>query len=344
MAAPSGNHAESAETNVPRTVPVDHLGRLMGPMGLFEHARYRQPRHAHGYTTDDNSRALVVTAGLPDAGWIFDRCLRFVMAAASPGLWRNRMTAEGRWSDRDRSEDAHGRAIWGMGATMAGGATSAGLVEAFDMASRVVLVAPRAIAYSVLGAAHAVVGGQAVDAAERIIERYSERCPVPRPGRWRWPEDRLTYANARIPQAMIVAGETMDRAELIADGLDLLEWLVEVEWRDDHFSFTPVRGRGSGERGPVFDQQPIEAWAMADACAVAGEVTHDAKWRERVEAAVEWFWGRNDGSRLLVDSVDGACFDGLQAEGVNRNSGAESTLSALGAHRTWGRLATSLTP
>jgi hypothetical protein len=143
---------------------------------------------------------------------------------------------------------------------------------------------------------------------------------------------------------MIVAGETMDRADVIADGLDLLEWLVEVEWRDDHFSFTPVRGRGSGERGPAFDQQPIEAWAMADACAVAAEVTHDARWRGRVEAAVEWFWGRNDGSRLLADSVDGACFDGLQADGVNRNSGAESTLSALGAHRTWARLASSLTP
>jgi hypothetical protein len=37
----------------------------------------------------------------------------------------------------------------------------------------------------------------------------------------------------------------------------------------------------------------------------------------------------------MYDSSTGACYDGLESHGVNRNRGAESTLSALGALQAW---------
>ena len=228
-----------------------------------------------------------------------------VMAAASLGLWRNRMTAQGRWSDRGRSEDAHGRAIWGMGATMAGGATSAGLVRGWTWRQAGWCWWPPGQSHTPSSARPRRRRRSGMGAAERIIERYLERRPIPRPGRWRRPEDRLTYANARIPQAMIVAGDTMDRAELIADGLDLLEWLGGGGGGRP-LLLHPGEGQGLGRERSAFDQQPIEAWAMADACAVAGEVTHDAS-GGRDGGGCRVVPGRNDGSRLLVDSVDGAC-------------------------------------
>jgi hypothetical protein len=44
-----------------------------------------------------------------------------------------------------------------------------------------------------------------------------------------------------------------------------------------------------------------------------------------------WFHGHNSLKQPLVDARSGACCDGLQASGVNRNQGAESTLGYLWA-------------
>jgi hypothetical protein len=121
-----------------------------------------------------------------------------------------------------------------------------------------------------------------------------------------------------------VATERLDDA---AAAVSTLAWLVREETLADRFSFTPVRGRGPGDRRPAFDQQPIEAWAMADACARAHSVTGDARWARAVERAAAWFLGDNDAGVKMFDAATGGGFDGLETSGVNRNQGAESTLA-----------------
>ncbi len=112
-------------------------------------------------------------------------------------------------------------------------------------------------------------------------------------------------------------------------GIRLLDWLVSVETRNGHFSFTPVGGWAPGERRPGFDQQPVEAAAMADACYRAWSLTGDDRWRERVSGTARWFVGANDRTAVLYDSRTGGCRDGLTPTGANLNQGAESTLAAL---------------
>jgi hypothetical protein len=80
----------------------------------------------------------------------------------------------------------------------------------------------------------------------------------------------------------------------------------------------------------MFDQQPIEAWAMADACARAFAYTHDLRWAQAVQRAAAWFLGDNDVGVAVFDPVTGGGFDGLEATGVNRNEGAESSLAFVG--------------
>ncbi len=46
-------------------------------------------------------------------------------------------------------------------------------------------------------------------------------------------------------------------------------------------------------------------------------------------AAGAWFTGVNDARQLMWDPETGGGFDGLRADGVNRNQGAESTLAVL---------------
>jgi hypothetical protein len=173
---------------------------------------------------------------------------------------------------------------------------------------------------------------------ELMLRRSAVSLPRDRGGVWAWPEPRLTYDNARLPEALISAGSALGDTSMTDDGLALLDWLAEEELGDDGFSFTPVAGRGPGERGPAFDQQPLEAWAMADACLLAYTVTHDPIWASRVEAAGQWFLGRNDVGVPLFDPSTGACFDGLTPVGVNENRGAESTLAALGGLQALTRL------
>jgi len=43
--------------------------------------------------------------------------------------------------------------------------------------------------------------------------------------------------------------------------LNLLDFLLRTQTRDGHLSVTPAGGRGRGDAGPGFDQQPIEVSA-----------------------------------------------------------------------------------
>ncbi len=146
---------------------------------------------------------------------------------------------------------------------------------------------------------------------------------------WPWPEPRLTYANATLPEAMIAAGSVLDRPVLLRRGLDLLEWLLARETRHGHLSVTPVGGSGPEDRAPGFDQQPIEAAALADACARALDVDGSRRWADGITAATDWFLGDNDGGVLMWDPHTGGGFDGLQRSGANLNQGTESTLAFL---------------
>ena len=68
---------------------------------------------------------------------------------------------------------------------------------------------------------------------------------------------------------------------------------------------------------------------MISACLEAHRVTGDARWRDRARVAFNWFLGQNQLQQPLYDATTGGCRDGLHADRVNENQGAESTLSFL---------------
>jgi hypothetical protein len=172
-----------------------------------------------------------------------------------------------------------------------------------------------------------------VDEATSIIGE-----PSAAPG-WPWPEPRLSYANAAIAEAVIVAGEKLGRDRVLHNGLRMLDWLLTIETRDGHLSVTPVGGWCTGEARPAFDQQPIEVAALADACMRAATVTGDSSWLGGVEMAVAWFLGDNDARIPLLDERTGGGSDGLSRDSRSRNQGAESTLAMISVMQQGLRLA-----
>ncbi len=68
---------------------------------------------------------------------------------------------------------------------------------------------------------------------------------------------------------------------------------------------------------------------MADAALAAFRLDKADKYLTAFCRANDWFHGRNSLSEALAEPQSGACCDGLQPLGVNRNQGAESTLAYL---------------
>jgi hypothetical protein len=58
-------------------------------------------------------------------------------------------------------------------------------------------------------------------------------------------------------------------------------------------------------------------------------VTGDTRYVAAMERAYGWFLGRNDLGVWIADPMRGAGSDGLTADGINVNEGAESTLMWL---------------
>jgi len=317
-----------------------HLLSLRGPYGTFEHAKHAVARVEHGYCTDDVARVAVVLArhdpttlsdDLVELMW---SSLHFIEMAQRPnGEFLNRRLCTGDWLLPASSDDCWGRAVWALG-SLYSHSVDAGLRErAFSAFSRAALVRspwPRSMAFAMLGASevlriqpHHEGARQLLVAGVQIVDRENVS------DSWRWPEERLTYANAAMPEALLAAGVYLGHEELINHGLEQLRWLLDIETSPGYLSVTPSGGRGPDDVHQKFDQQPIEVATLSDACARAYLVTGDPLWRQSRELCALWFMGLNDLGAVMFDERTGGGFDGLTETGPNLNQGAESTLALL---------------
>ena len=206
------------------------------------------------------------------------RSLRFLADAQGPtGRTRNRRSANGRWHGRRGVDDCWGRSVWALGtarrAPPATRPTAHGRSSTMPPSSDRAGHGPWPSRRSARPRSSTTTLGHARPGPAR---RRRDAAPRPRWRRaagWAWPEARLSYANAALPDALLAAGHTLGRPELVDRGLELLGWLLDRETRDGHLSVTPVGGAGPTDAAPGFDQQPIEVAALADACARAAGLT-----------------------------------------------------------------------
>jgi hypothetical protein len=316
----------------------EHIVAMSDGIGTFEHAAYSAPRVDEGYCTDDMARLLVATCRQPRPGDVVVGLARMAFrfladAQGVDGRIRARRAAGGRWQRRRVVDDCWGRSMWAFGTTTRHASDvwmrdSADMT--FDRGMEQRSPWPRAMAFAALGAADVLAVQPRHVGARRLLADTVDVIGRPAPHRaWLWPEARLTYANAVLAEALVAAGSLLRRPDVLDDGLLMLRWLLTRETLDGHLSLTSAGGAGPDDVPPMFDQQPIEAATMADACARAYEVTADASWLDGIEMAAGWFLGANDGGLQVCDVARGAGYDGLEADGVNRNEGTESTLALI---------------
>jgi len=314
-----------------------HLMAMTDGQGLFEHANFNVPRREHGYCVDDVSRALIVLERSqkwsPRVYGIRDTYFRFMCdSQIADGRIINRCDADGNWSKNPEVADHWGRALWAFG-TVVNRSTNAYLAEValerFNVSAGQRTYHLRSMVYASLGAAEVLRRMPQNRQALSILADCVDRIRPAANSEWPWPENRLKYSNAAIPEVLMFAGHFLNRPELLKQGTDLLKWLVDVESVGDQFSVTPTTGWSLNQPRPSFDQQPIEVAALVDACATAFELTNNPIWLTYVSRGASWFGGRNDSRIQMYDPATGAGFDGLTVWGRNENQGAESTLAYL---------------
>jgi glycosyltransferase involved in cell wall biosynthesis len=330
-------------------IKLNHLKAFTDDTGILQHANYTIPDRIHGYCTDDNARALLAAAMgqryLPTNGWGLDALsghyLGFLLYAYNEkkGRFRNFMTYSRQWLEEIGSEDAHGRALWCLGKAVAFLGNPGHLAMSTTLFNQALPAAerfhsPRAIAFCLVGM-HAYLDKFSGDSevrrirrvlANRLFDQFKNQATDD----WPWLEKALNYANGKLPHALLLSGQGMQRSDMIDMGLKALKWLLVVQTEDKHF--VPIGSNGwYAQGGPRarFDQQPVEANAMVEGCVEAFNLTRDHTWFENAAMCFNWFLGQNDLNMPLYDAKTGGCRDGLMADGINQNQGAESSLAWL---------------
>ncbi|MGQ0636036.1 MAG: hypothetical protein ACT4QC_15605 [Planctomycetaceae bacterium] len=328
-------------------VVLNHLDRMTDSTGVIQHAIYSVPRRESGYTTDDNARALRLCARLwrhqPDQRMLsrVTTYLSFLEhARCRMRGFHNFLSYQREWLDAAETGDCQGQAVLALtevlGSSLPDGyrALARELIET-AIPALAELRSLRAEAYVILAWGHLrsrrttdleALEHVAAAAARRLLE-CSERSFR---SDWPWFESRMTYANAVLPHALFVAAKCwpaerfQELASVSFAFLDRVTTSGQVFWPVGNCDWYP-----HGEQKALYDQQPVEASTMADAALAAFELTGDESHLVTFRRVYDWFRGRNSLKQSLVDVRCGACCDGLQPSGVNRNQGAESTLAWL---------------
>src|SRR5690606_11057716 len=256
------------------------------------------------------------------------------------GKFRNFMSYNREWLETEGSEDSQGRTIWTLCAIAADENCRVFhpfLEKLIKEALAIPLHSPNALAFSLLGLSCFAPGtyycGISIDEAiDKRMLQLSAFFDFKNP-EWLWSHPEVTYDSCRIPQAFLASGEFLKDSAVIIKGKKLLDWLISHHFEEE--IFVPIGNRKwmnlAGKS--KFDQQPLEASAMIDACLVAGK-NQDEHYFKYADLAFEWFLGRNSIGKTLYDEKTGGCRDGLHPQGVNANQGAESTLASLASALT----------
>ncbi|RLD12981.1 MAG: glycosyl transferase [Caldiserica bacterium] len=327
-------------------IKLSHLVTLTDDVGIIQHATFSMANRKTGYTTDDNARALVVAVKHYNLSQdetslrLINTYLSFIYyMQKSNGKFHNFLGYERNFLDNEGGDDCFGRVIWAMGLLLSSDFIHENIKGA---ASHIFLTSLPQIEniFSLRGIALCLQGlnyyskvepsEKTISLIEKLADRLVEAYKVTAGNDWKWFENIITYANAKLPLGLLLAYDITKKNEYLEIGLESLEFIKNITIIDNRF--IPIGNKKwyiRGGKRPYYDQQPIEASCMIEALKAGMKVTGEKEYGENALIVFDWYLGRNTKGEMMYDPVTGGCFDGLTPKGANRNQGAESTISYL---------------
>jgi hypothetical protein len=322
----------------------DHLLNMTDSTGMIQHALRITPNRKEGYCTDDNSRALLLTAlawqqgRYPEVLKLMSVYLSFIhYMQMDGGYFHNFMQYDKQIIYDGSSEDAYGRTIMALGYLVEYGPYQQIIRTAEDIFLKAApqmdeLISLRGIANSLIGLCMFAKShtsdieqtNRILQLADKLVTAYKEYSDED----WRWFEEVLTYDNAILPLALLHAFEITRQEQYLHTALEALSFLESKVFHGD--ILYPVGNNGWASKGgntALFDQQPLDAMAMVLCYQQALHITGNEYYHAKMIQSWQWFLGDNALGQPLYDPQTGGCADGLQPDRVNENQGAESTIA-----------------
>jgi len=331
-------------------ISIDQIKRMTTDFGLIQFSRIAEPDVSTGYTIDDNARALIaltknfgLTGNFEDLHSINTYLEYILFCQQADGSFLNYVTINQEFSQQnigENLEDANGRAIWALGEFLSlQHVISLHLQnkadEAFQKTIPVILKlqSPRAISFCIKGLYYYYQLKKdpktleiITQLADNLISKYREISNK----NWEWYEPYLTYANAVLPEAMLLAGKCTNRELYKETAKKTFDFLLKTTHVDGQLSVISNIGRHyEGQVKKPYGEQPIEIAYTVLALDTFYDEYKSAGYLTMMRSAFNWFLGENHLHQIIYNPCTGGCYDGLEEFHVNLNQGAESTISYL---------------
>lgn len=340
------------EGSILPSIKLNHLYRMTDEFGLFQFASFSTPNKVHGYTLDDNARALILCSQLIKQKYsnklktLIDIYFSFIKKCQQKdGSFINYVNFNNK-SDSDQNkvediEDSQSRALLALVEIMGNNTLD---INIKDQAKEIFLLAIqkksklthlRAIASRIKAFAHLI--DILPDHQEFLLENIKnyadlliDKLKKYSINSWIWFEDHLSYNNAMLSESLLIAGVIIKNDEYIKKGLSSLEFLISKTFSSD--MYMPIghsHWYKNKQKRSNFDQQPEDPASMISALIEAYKITKNSIYKNLANKCFSWFLGNNGLNKSLYDKKTGGCYDGLHPGRVNLNQGAESLVSYL---------------
>jgi hypothetical protein len=254
------------------------------------------------------------------------------------GNFHNYLGYERTFLDVDGSEDCIGRALWGCGCAINSSLPNDMKMVAKDIFDRAMpwvwkTTHLRFYASTMQGLYEyycALPDDNLKIASAKLADSFVQRFQDETKDDWRWFEPHMTYDNARLTQAMFLAYLVLGEKKYLDVAQDSMNFLLKTQIVDN--VFMPIGNDGwykHGEKRALYDQQPLEATAMVEAAVDGYYATKNKRYLNIAYQVFGWYLGKNSRQLKLYNPETAGCHDGLAKDAVNRNQGAESSISYL---------------
>jgi glycosyltransferase involved in cell wall biosynthesis len=338
-------------------INLDYLKKLTTGFGIIQFSKLNHPDIDSGYTLDDNARALIAFCRHMELKGdekdinhinIYFNFIKFCMQPG--GNFLNYVNKEREFTEQNHHanlDDSNGRAIWALGYLLSiRDLLSGELIRDVESLMEKALLninrihSTRAMAFVIKGLYYRNGKNKSIRDVQLIREfanRLVQMSRHEKSNKWKWFESYLTYANSLLPEAMLCAwlatGEPVYK-EIARTSFDFLLSKIFVAQSIKVISNKSWLYKEEIAPVTIGGEQPIDVAYTVLALDKFYDVFKNEDYREKMEIAFNWFLGNNHLHQVIYNPCTGGCYDGLEANYVNLNQGAESTISYLLARLT----------
>jgi hypothetical protein len=195
------------------------------------------------------------------------------------------------------------------------------------------MYSPRAIAFSIKGLIkynEVFKDPQINELLQKLASRLAANYRLHHTPSHPWFESKITYGNAVLPEALLLVSQIDGNRNFQQIAVKSFHYLCELQFQNEHFTvisnqtwYEPgIQTANSGE-------QPIDVAYTILALSTFYELTGNKRYLLQMKQAFDWYLGKNQLRQIVYNPISGGCLDGIEANEVNINQGAEATTTYL---------------